>query len=163
MERGMVHVYCGDGQGKTSAALGRALQAANESKNVVIIQFLKGLKDTEFLKQLAPAIKIFRFEKTEGNFADLSKEEQAEEIKNIKNALNFAKKVLTTGECELLILDEVLLLLEHDIIAIEDLKVILDARMEHVDVVLTGIHMKDEICALVDGISNIDTVKYKVW
>ena len=42
MAKGLVYIYAGDGRGKSPAALGRALQAAMEGKNVVIIQFLKG-------------------------------------------------------------------------------------------------------------------------
>lgn len=163
MEQGMVHIYSGDGHGKSSAALGRAIQTANLGKNVVIIQFLKGLGESEFLKQLEPSIKIFRFEKSEEDFMNLSEEQQKEEIQNIKNGLNFAKKVLTTGECDMLILDEVLGLIDNHIITVEDLRTILEARSEEVDVIMTGIYLSDEICLLADEISKIETVKFKVW
>lgn len=64
MERGIVHIYTGDGRGKSPAALGRAVQAAAAGEQVVIIQFLKGkgLEDTEFVRRLEPEIKLFRFE-----------------------------------------------------------------------------------------------------
>ncbi len=42
MAKGLLHIYAGDGRGKSPAALGRAMQAAMEGKSVVIIQFLKG-------------------------------------------------------------------------------------------------------------------------
>ena len=58
----------------------------------------------------------------------LSEDKKQEEIVNIKNGLNFAKKVLTTGECDLLILDEVLGLIDNEIITVEDLKNLLEAR-----------------------------------
>ena len=69
-------------------------------KSVMIIQFLKGkgLADSEFLGRLEPEIKIFRFEKSDLNFAELSEEKKTEEIINIKNGINSAKKVLSTGE-----------------------------------------------------------------
>ena len=102
MEQGLVQIYSGEGHGKSAAALGRAIQVASSGKNVVIINFLKGTQNEEFLKRLEPEIKIFRFEKSEEEFAQLSEERQQEEIHNIKNGLNFAKKVLTTGECSLL-------------------------------------------------------------
>ena len=109
MKQGKIHIYSGDGHGKTPAALGEALYAASEGKTVVVIQFLKAdhLMNAEYLKRLEPEIKIFRFEKSEEEFSQLSAERQQEEIHNIKNGLNFAKKVLTTGECSLLILDEI--------------------------------------------------------
>ena len=114
MKQGLIHIYSGDGHGKSPAALGKAVMAAAAGERVVIIQFLKGrgLQDTEFIRRLEPEIKIFRFEKSETDFVALSEDKKQEEIVNIKNGLNFAKKVLTTGECDLLILDEVLGLIE---------------------------------------------------
>ena len=75
--------------------------------------------------RLEPEIKIFRFEKSDLNFAELSEEKKTEEIINIKNGINFAKKVLSTGECDLLILDELLGLIDNSIITVEDLKKII--------------------------------------
>ena len=114
--------------GKSPAALGKAVMAAAAGERVVIIQFLKGrgLQDTEFIRRLEPEIKIFRFEKSETDFVALSEDKKQEEIVNIKNGLNFAKKVLTTGECDLLILDEVLGLIDNEIITVEDLKNLLE-------------------------------------
>lgn len=67
MRQGAVHIYSGDGHGKSPAALGRAVITAALGKNVVIIQFLKGkgLADTEFIRRLEPEIKVFRFEKSD--------------------------------------------------------------------------------------------------
>lgn len=163
---GTIHIYSGDGHGKTPAALGRAVAMACQGKNVVIIQFLKGkgLEDSEFLRRLEPEIKLFRFEKSDENFAELSEEQQTEEIINIKNGLNFAKKVLTTGECDLLILDEVLGLIDNQIITVEDLKNLLEAGTDgETDIIMTGITLSDDICVLADEVTKMETVNFKVW
>ena len=164
MAEGCIYIYTGDGRGKTPAANGRAVQAAVEGKRVVIIQFLKGkgLGDSDFLRRMEPEIKLFRFEKSDGNFVELPEEKKQEEIQNIRNGIGFAKKVLTTGECDLLILDEVLGLVEKDIITEDDLKALLECRGD-TDVILTGITLNDEICVLADEVSKIETVKFKVW
>lgn len=164
MAKGMIHIYAGDGRGKSPAALGRAVQAAVEGKRVVLIQFLKGkgLGDSDFLRRLEPEIKLFRFEKSDENYELLSEKKKQEEILNIRNGMSFAKKVLTTGECDLLILDEVLGLVEKGIISVEDLKAMLEYR-EETSVILTGIKLSDEICVLADEVSKIETVKFKVW
>ena len=164
MEKGLVYIYAGDGRGKSPVAIGRAVQAAVEGRQVVIIQFLKGkgLQDSEFLRRMEPEIKLFRFEKSDENFEELPEERKQEELRNIKNGLNFAKKVLSTGECDLLILDEVLGLVEKGIVSVEELKAMLDCR-EDTSVILTGITLSDEICLLADEISKIETVKFKVW
>lgn len=137
---------------------------SGRGKRVVIIQFLKGkgLGDSDFLRRMEPEIKLFRFEKSDGNFVELPEEKKQEEIQNIRNGIGFAKKVLTTGECDLLILDEVLGLVEKDIITEDDLKALLECRGD-TDVILTGITLNDEICVLADEVSKIETVKFKVW
>ena len=164
MERGIVHIYTGDGRGKSPAALGRAVQAAAAGEQVVIIQFLKGkgLEDTEFVRRLEPEIKLFRFEKSDEFYEELPEEKKAEEDMNIRNGMNFAKKVLSTGECNLLILDEVLGLIEKNIISVEDVENLLNQRGE-TDVILTGISLNDEICSLADEVSKIATLKFKTY
>ena len=147
MATGSVQVYYGAGRGKSPAALGRAIRAASEGKTIFIIQFFKGKTDDvmEYLKKLEPEIKIFRFEKSTEYFDELSKEEQLEEVKNIKNGINFAKKVLTTGECDLVILDEVLGLVDHGLIEIEELEHLVSARMEDTDLIMTGRVLPDAL------------------
>ncbi|MCM1026563.1 MAG: cob(I)yrinic acid a,c-diamide adenosyltransferase [Roseburia sp.] len=164
MAKGLIYIYAGDGRGKSPAAIGRAVQAAIEGKRVVIIQFLKGksLGDSDFLSRMEPEIKLFRFEKLDGNYEELSEAKKAEEIVNIRNGMNFARKVLATGECDLLILDEVLGLVEKGIVSVEDLKAMLECR-EETSIILTGIQLNDEICVLADEVSKIETVKFKVW
>ena len=113
--------------------------------------------------RLEPEIKFFRFEKSQEDFINLPPERQQEEVQNIKNGLNFARKVLHTGECDLLILDEVLGLLDSNIISVEDLKEILNTRDEDTTIIMTGIQLNDDICILADEVSRIETLKFKVW
>ena len=164
MGTGKVKIFTGAGRGKTPAALGIALQRASRGDRIVIIQFLKGrvLDNSPFLKKLEPEIKLFRFEKSDEIYEELSEERKQEEISNIRNGINFARKVVSTGECDLLILDEVLGLVEKGILSVTELKELLECR-ETMDVILTGINLSDEICVLADEVSKIETVKFKVW
>ena len=163
MEKGLIQVYGGDGHGKSAAAMGRAIQLASAGKSVVIINFLKRNQNEEFLKRLEPEIKIFRFEKSEEEVSQLSDERKQEEIQNIKNGLNFAKKVLATGECSLLILDEVLGLIDNGIITMEDLRHIIDAKSDDVSIIMTGRHLSNEVCQIADEIYQIEAVNYKIF
>lgn len=159
MEKGLIQVYSGEGHGKSAAAIGRAIQVASAGRDVVIINFLKRNQNEAFLKRMEPEIKIFRFEKCEEEFAQLSDERKQDEIYNIKNGLNFAKKVLTTGECGLLILDEVLGLIDNGIITMEDLRHILEARADDVDIILTGIRLNDDVCQLADEVYKLEAIR----
>ncbi len=157
--QGTIFVYTGEGRGKSSAAIGRAIQAAEEKRNVVMIQFMKGSgADSELLRRLEPEIKFFRFERSDENYNELSEQRKHDEVINIKNGLNFAKKVLATGGCDLLILDEVLGLVEQSIISADDLKNLVEGRGES-DVILTGIKLPEDILGLADEVSRIETVK----
>ncbi len=163
MKKGTIHIYTGEGRGKSPAALGRAVQAAAFGASVVIIQFLKGkgLDDNEFVRRLEPEIKFFRFERSDENFDELSPEKKEEEILNIRNGINYARKVLSTEECSLLILDEVLALVEKGILSAQDLKNILDQRGE-TDVIMTGAFLTDEVRVLADEVSKIDTLGFEI-
>ena len=163
MEKGMIYIYSGEGHGKSPAALGKALQTACRGENVVIIRFLKGrgLSASAFVKRLEPEIKIFRFEKSDENFVNLSEERKAEEIGNIKNGLNFAKKVMNTDECSLLILDEVLELLDNDIISVQELRALLLCKPEGMDIIMTGTTSNDEAYPLADEVTKVETVRSK--
>ncbi|MCI8851919.1 MAG: cob(I)yrinic acid a,c-diamide adenosyltransferase [Lachnospiraceae bacterium] len=161
MDREMITVYCGAGKGKTAAALGQGLMAANSGKSVIVIQFLKGCQgeNLELVQRLEPEMKVFRFEKFSANYNDLGVQEQAEESANIKNAFGFAKKVLATGECDLLILDEILGLLDLNLVSIEEMKSLLAVKEDSVGLVVTGIHMKEELFPYVDQVHEIETRK----
>ena len=164
MEKGRIYIYSGEGHGKYPAALGKALQKACRGENVVIIRFLKGkgMSDSEFIRRLEPEIKIFRFEKSDEDFRQLSEERKVEEICNIKNGLNFAKKVMNTDECSLLILDEVLELLDNEIISVEELKTLMLCKPDEMDIIMTGVTVNDEVGILADEVTKIETVYSKI-
>lgn len=163
MNEGIIQIYCGDGHGKSAAALGQAIHAASLGKNVIIIKFLKSQEDSEFMTRLEPEIKVFRFEKSEVNFEELSESEKQEEVQNIRNGLNFAKKVLTTGGCDILILDEVLGLLDNHIIEADELRAILEAKTDEETIILTGIQLHDETCIVADEIYKIEPMNFRVF
>ena len=161
MGKAHVTVFCGNGRGKTSAALGQGIFGASAGKSVIIIQFLKGKigERIDFIKRLEPEIQAFCFEKSDVNYEALSPEEQKEEAMNIRNGLNFARKVLTTDGCDVLILDEVLGLIDKGILTVEELKTLLEAGDGDTELMLTGIRMYDELYPYVDEVFRIDTLK----
>jgi cob(I)alamin adenosyltransferase len=162
MNRGTIQVICGEGKGKTTAAFGMGIEALMKNRNVIIIQFLKGCTgrgSVDIIKRLEPELKMFRFEKCDGLFENLSKEEQEEEQMNIRNGLNFARKVVSTGECDLLILDEILGILDQNIIEAQELIRLLQAKVDDMEVVLTGKVFSKEIEPYVDSILEINHVK----
>ena len=134
-----------------------ALRQANNGRTVYIIQFLKDrdLIENSFFKRLEPEIKFFRFEKNEKNYDSLTEEEKKEECVNMKNGMGYAKKVLQTGECSVLVLDEVLGLLDNGVIDIEELRSIVNAKPDGAVIVITGRILNDEVRSFSDEIYHI--------
>ena len=154
-------VFYGPGKGKTSAAVGQCIRAASLGQSVIIIQFLKG-KDAEefnFLERLEPDIKLFRFEKSEESYDLLLPSQQKEEKQNILNGFNFAKKVIDTGECDVLVLDEVLGLLDIGLIEVSDIIKLIELRDDYTRLVLTGRNLPEELREYVNIISKLDLEK----
>ena len=77
----------------------------------------------------------------------------------MKNGLNFARKVLATSECNLLVLDEVLGLVDANIISIEELKSVIEAKTEDTEVILTGRVLPKELYDMADEVYNIEAEK----
>lgn len=159
MSKGTIQVICGNGQGKTAAAVGWALTRAEHEKNIIMIQFLKGNQTGRFrlLKRLEPEFRLFSFERREECFSSLTPEERKEETANIQNGLNYAKKVMVTGECDVLILDEVLWLLELGIIDCSVLKGMMQQKNEEMEMILTGRVFPEELRPFADVITCMET------
>ncbi|MBQ1310655.1 MAG: cob(I)yrinic acid a,c-diamide adenosyltransferase [Blautia sp.] len=158
---GNIDIYCGNGRGKTTLAIGKGIQASTQEKSVIIIQFLKGKerKELDFLENMETRdIKVFRFEKMDACYEDLTQEEKEEENINILNGVNFARKVVVTQECDFLILDEVLGLLDTGIISIDVLTEILKQRNDSMDIIMTGRECPEELKEFADTITELTTI-----
>jgi len=144
VRQGQISVYYGAGKGKTAVAVGRGLRAIGEDRRVVMIQFLDyhNNKEIALLKKLEPDFRIFRFEKerdgAEALEAEVGEELHKEIFGEIRNAFNFAKKIVDTGECEMLLLDGILECVEKGYLQESDLEEIIEKRPEYMDIILTG-------------------------
>ena len=160
MEKEITEVYCGNGRGKTTLAIGQALRASSQGKSVIIIQFLKGRerRELDFLEDLDNLdFKIFRFEKMDTCYNDLSEQEKTEERTNILNGLNFARKVIATGECDFLLLDEILGLMDKGIAPVETIIDMLKQKDESMHIVMTGRWLPEALKPYVDSVTTMTT------
>ena len=157
MSKGVVQIYYGEGHGKSMAALGSAMRCISEGRQASVIQFLKGKSEQEqnLFSRLEPEIKYFNFARAGICFQELDEEKKMEEIMNLKNGFNYGKKVISTGACDLLVLDEILGLVDLQIISFEEFKQLLDSRPEEMSIICTGRVLDDRIRDLTDEIYNI--------
>lgn len=162
MEQGVLRIYYGEGRGKSTAALGDAIRAACEGKNVIITQFLKEKasdREEEFLNRLEPEIKRFRFAKSELSFDELSEEARSEEKNNLINGFHYGKKVVTTGESTFVVFDEILGMVDRGVIGIEEIKSLIAAKPEETTLIFTGRVLSEEVRELADEVYCIASEK----
>lgn len=160
-EKGLTQIYCGPGKGKTSVAIGQAIRAAGYGKRAIVIQFLKGRATSrlDFLNAMEPEVRLFRFEKKDKFYEDLTEEEKKEENLNIRNGLNFARKVLLTEECDMLILDEILGALEFGIVSEEEIESLIRAKDDETELIMTGNVVTEALKNAADRVVSLEVVK----
>ncbi len=161
METKIIHAFYGRGKGKTSAALGQALRDVSEGERVTIIQFLKGKAGDDFklLERLEPEVQFFRFDKSESFFRDLSIEEKEEEKQNILNGVHYARKVIETGESDIIVLDELLGVLDLGILDVDNVKELLTMEGDYRKLYVTGTILPEELTPYFNVISEIELKK----
>lgn len=161
MDNRVIQVIYGEGPGKTSAAIGKSIQAASAGQSVIFIRFLKGKRLDEYkcIERLEPDIKIFCFEKESDSYDELDVSQREEEAQNIMNGFNFANKVAETGECDMLVLDEVLGMIDLGMISIQDIYRLIERCGSHTSLVMTGKYMPKELLQHIDVVSEIKLIK----
>ena len=161
MEDNAIQVIYGEGKGKTSAAVGQSIQAVSAGKRVVFIRFLKGknLNDYICIERLEPDMKVFCFEKEDELYENLEPERQEEEKQNMVNGFHFANKVVETGECDLLVLDEVLGLLDIGVLTIQDLYRLIERCGSDLRIIMTVKYYPKELIKQKHIVSEIKQLK----
>lgn len=162
LEKGYIQIYTGDGKGKTTAAVGLGVRAAGNEYKVYMVQFLKGgftgeLKSAE---KLDPYFKIFRFEKKRGFFWTLNEQEKAELKKEIQDAISFCKKVLEEGQCDILIMDEVMGALSNKLVSEEQLLELMDKKPKNIELILTGRNVPESIMKKANLVTEMKAIKH---
>lgn len=146
MERGLIHIYSGDGKGKTTAAIGLSVRAAGCGKNVLFVQFLKGSKTGEINSlALIPNIKILRNSRNYGFFHTLSEEDKAAVIKENNGNFYYAEKLAQNNSVELIVFDEILDAVNMGAIDAAAFTEFVLNKPESVELVLTGRNPSAEI------------------
>ena len=158
MKKSYVHVYTGDGKGKTTAAMGLAVRAAGRGLSVKVVQFLKGRKTGEmFVMDKIDNIEFFQVSKSKKFFLDMSGEEKAQVR---EEASDFWPKILGwLGSADLLILDEALGAITVGLLTLEQVCDILDNR-QTTEIVLTGRDAPQQIIDRAHVVTDMQAIKH---
>ncbi len=155
----MIHVYTGEGEGKTLSALGLAMRAIGHGKRVVVIQFMKGREDTgEYLiaERLSPGLEFHQFGRED--FVDLDDPDEID-FKLAERGVSFMKSVVEKKP-DLLILDEINLAIAVGLVKLDTVLDFLDKIPGDMTVVLTGRGAHKEIVNRADLATEMRYIKH---
>ncbi|MFH1079575.1 MAG: cob(I)yrinic acid a,c-diamide adenosyltransferase [Pseudomonadota bacterium] len=158
--RVLVLVYTGDGNVKTTAAVGQALRSVGHGNKALVIQFMKGKKYGEVLaaeKYLADRLTMVQC----GLDSFVMKTDPAPvDIELARQGLALAKKAVASGDYQMVVLDEINVALDFKLVPLEDVVEIIKAKPTSLDLVLTGRYAPAEVIELADMVSEIREIKH---
>jgi cob(I)alamin adenosyltransferase len=156
--KAFVHVYTGEGKGKTSAALGLALRASGHRMRTYIGQFMKGTRYGELeALQDNPFIRIDQY----GDIRCIRREEVSEEHKaQARDGLRKAKEAMLSSQYDIVVLDEINIAIWFELLTLEEVNSFLDARPAHIELILTGRRAPQEIIDRADLVTDMREVKH---
>lgn len=153
----MIHIYTGNGKGKTTAAIGLSIRAAMAGKKVFIGQFIKGMPYSELkLVEYIPNIEIQQF----GRDCFIEKVPTEEDILMAKRGLDICGEILEKGEHDLVVLDELNIALYFKLFTVEEAIDVLNKRKANTEIVITGRYAPKELIDMADLVTEMVEVKH---
>ena len=163
VRKGLIHVYTGNGKGKTTAALGLALRAIGHDYKVFMLQFMKGSKNYGEIiaaEKYLPGFTIVQ----SGLETFVSKENPAQvDIDLALDGLELAKKVVSENRYDLVILDEINVALDFQLIPLKEVVELVKSKPPEMELVLTGRYVPKEILELGDVVSDVTLVNHPYY
>ncbi len=153
----MIHIYCGDGKGKTTAAVGLAARMAGHGGRVRIVQFLKGTVsgEIEFLRDTK--IAVSRCDKNYGFYKNMT-ESGKEEITKRHNE-NLRQALSELGNLDMLVLDEIFAAVNLGLADLDLVKAIVEGCGK-TELILTGRDPDEYFLDRADYVSEIKKIKH---
>jgi cob(I)alamin adenosyltransferase len=168
MKKGLVHLYIGDGKGKTTAALGQAIRALGQGWRVIMIQFLKGKNFTSGEEKIVSRLPGKNFTLLKVNqtvpLEKLLSSSPHGFLRNLKKEIEefFPKleQIISKDKCDLLILDEILNCYSLKLVSLKQIIALLEKKRFGIEIILTGRQAPVKLYSYADYISQISKKKH---
>ncbi|HAF71085.1 MAG: Cob(I)yrinic acid a,c-diamide adenosyltransferase [Acetothermia bacterium 64_32] len=159
---GLVQVYTGDGKGKTTAAIGTGIRALGHGWRVHMLQFLKGGDPLSPYGEILALARLpgFTVEQLGPPHFVHPGSASEEDRKAIRRGLERAREALSSGEYDLVILDEINVALQLGLAEVDEVLALLDGKAEGTEVILTGRGAPRELIERADLVSLVEAVKH---
>jgi cob(I)alamin adenosyltransferase len=156
--KGYVHIYTGDGKGKTTAALGLAIRAAGAGLQVFLAQFIKGRQYSELkaLERLADQISVEQF----GLPRFINGKPSLPDIEAARYGLERVKSSMLSGRFDVIIIDEGNVAVTYGLLSKEDILDLIDMKPEELELVITGRGALPEVIDKADLVTEMKAVKH---
>ncbi len=155
----MIHVYCGDGKGKTTAALGLICRHVGCGGTAVLAQFLKSLPTGELLSLKKLGVPVYRNELPHGFFPQMDASTKASVRRMHAHTLAEVSRLARENACSLLVLDELCAAMTLDLIDRDPVLSLLDDHGE-TELVITGRDPDQALLARADYVTEMKLVKH---
>lgn len=158
MSKGYVHVYTGNGKGKTTAALGLAMRAVGAGKRVFIAQFVKGMRysEVEIITNRFKEIKIKQY----GLDCFIYSKPTDADIAAARKGLEEVRNIISTSQYDMIILDEACIALYYNLFSIDDLLNVFKSKTESMEIVVTGRYAPKELIGIADLVTEMKEIKH---
>ena len=159
--RGLVHVYCGEGKGKTTAAIGLGMRSAGRGRKVLLVRFLKTNDSGELVS--IPQVQGFDIldrEPVKGFVGQMTEDDRACTARVERQLFETAVDRVQDRSYALLILDEAIGAMGYGILPVTSVLEFLVRRPPELEVVLTGRNPPQELLDVADYISEIRCVRH---
>lgn len=161
MKKGLLHIYCGDGKGKTTAATGLAVRAAGSGMKVLFVRFLKNENSGELkILDMIPEVEVIHLAKSFGFYKNLSEQERTELREVYAQLWRETVERIQTGVYDMLVLDEFAAAYRYGLVEADEAVRILEERPENLEVVLTGREPDERLLGIADYVSEIQKKKH---
>lgn len=158
LDKEYIHVYTGNGKGKTTAAIGLAIRAVGAGLKVFIAQFIKYGEYSEIkaLKQFSDSILIEQF----GTGRFIKETVSRLDYEESRRGLDKIRQVLSSGKYQLVILEEANMAVTCGLLTVSDLLDIIAMKPEKLELVITGRYAAPQIIETADLVTEMKEVKH---
>ncbi len=154
-----LHIYTGDGKGKTTASMGLALRSLGSKRKVTVCQFFKNGSSGEIKAlQTFDNLTYLKSDKTFPCFFKMT-DEQKQEAKAYYIKL-FEDTIALAEQSDIIIFDELISTYNLEFLDKEHVVSALSSAKKHCEIVITGREAAPELCEIADYISNIQKIKH---
>lgn len=158
MEKGYIHIFTGNGKGKTTAALGLSIRAAGAGLKVYFAQFIKkgDYSEIKALRRFSDQITVRQFGL--GRFTDHNP--TPEDIQAARSGLEQVKQVMADNNHDIIILDEANVAVKFGLFAVQDLIKLIARKPYEMELVITGRYASPRIIDLADMVTEMKPIKH---